>query len=208
MTLAHKSRRAGPAYDGLKGLKRFDCPYYLGWGSAFAHYGLLEEIPTQVLIAIPARRYPTNWGPWSVRFITLPKHKFFGSCEASFAGTTASVATIEKAVLDSLDRPRLLKPDDPSATPRMLAAAWRSGQLDAAELVEAALRYQVDSLTRRLGYFMELFGIPGADTLHSYLPTVRGIAMMPGWKMATAPRRDTRWGLALDDTFIERITAP
>lgn len=145
-------------------LRRLEIPYYLSWHSALWHHGLIDQQSRRVFAAVTRRKREAEVGHGVIQFVFVSDvDKFFGGELITDFEWPVRVARAEKAIIDSFDRPRY------AASVPVIADALRRGYLDGVidpqRLVADALRFRSPRLNRRLGFFMDLFGIPGSDEL-------------------------------------------
>jgi predicted transcriptional regulator of viral defense system len=159
-------------------LRRLAIDYYVSWHSALWHYGLLDQQSRRVYVAVTQRKRPVKLGLADVRFVTLAARKFFGRTRVEDFEWPVWMATVEKALIDSFDQPRLAAPMPVIAN--ALSIAYRDGMLDPERLVDDAIRFDSPTLNRRLGFFMELYDIPGTDPLALRLGRKYAVALAPG----------------------------
>ncbi len=174
-------------------LARLRMPYYLSWHSALWHYGLLDQQSRHVYVAVTGRKRDARLGLQSIRFITVAQRKFFGRVERDEFERPVWLATAEKALIDSLDQPRLAAPMPVIAN--ALRVANREGLISVDQLVADAIRFGSPTVNRRLGFFMDLFGIEGSDELTLHLGRGYAVALAPGLKPAKEQRVrvNSRW---------------
>jgi|GEM_PF-3142996 len=197
-------------------LARLDEPYYLSWHSALWHHGLLEQQSNRLRVAVTFRKRDAHFETFDIQFVTVRPRKFFGWADAkserppaflkhlSTSIASIPVATVEKALIDSFDRPELAAPL--SLVAAGLRTAWRSKRLDAERLVADAIRFDSPTVNRRLGFFMDLFEIPGSAPLALRLGRNHVIPLEPG----AAPRGKTnhRWLVFADPVVVNTALAP
>lgn len=176
-------RRPRPRLDDLDPvadavLQRLDIDYYVSWHSALWHHGLIDQQSRRIYVAVTHRKRPVTLGPASVQFVAVTARKFFGRERAAEFEWPVWMATVEKALIDSFDQPRLAAPVPVVAN--ALKRAHREGLLDVERLVDDALRFSSPTLNRRLGYFMDLFDIPGSGPLTAHLGRKYAVALAPG----------------------------
>lgn len=181
-------------------LRRLSHQWYLSWHSALWHYGLIDQQASRLYVAVTARKRPARVGRNEVRFVTVSERKFFGWKTIEEFGQTLHMATVEKAIIDSLDQPRLAAPVPVIAN--AMRSAWREGILDAERLVADALRFNSPVLNRRLGFFMDLYEIPATDDLALHIGRKSAVALAPGREpeAGTTPV-NSRW-LVFEDPAI------
>lgn len=181
-------------------LRRLPHQWYLSWHSALWHHGLIDQQASRLYVALTARKRAAGIGRSQLRFVTVNERKFFGWDTTKEFGETVHVATVEKAIVDSFDQPRLAAPVPVIAN--AMRSAWRGGKLDPERLVADALRFESPVLNRRLGFFMDLYEIPAAAGLEHHIGRKSAVPLAPGREPepGTTPV-DSRW-LVFEDPAI------
>jgi predicted transcriptional regulator of viral defense system len=188
-----------PVADAV--LRRLDIDYYVSWHSALWHYGLIDQQSRRVYVAVMQRKRPVALGLADVKFVTVAKRKFFGRTRAEDFEWPVWMARIEKALIDSFDQPRLVAPMPVIAT--ALKTAVRGGMLDPERLVDDAIRFNSPTLNRRLGYFMDLFDIAGAERLTLHLGRKYAVPLAPGREPEdTGVAVNRRWRVYEDPAIV------
>jgi predicted transcriptional regulator of viral defense system len=159
-------------------LRRLDMDYYVSWHSALWHYGLIDQQSRRIYVAVTKRKRPARLGRADVKFVTVAERKFFGRTRVEDFDWPVWMATVEKALIDSFDQPHLVGPLPVVAN--ALRAAYREGMLDPEQLVADAIRFGTPNLNRRLGYFMDLYNIPGTDPLALRVGRTYAVPLAPG----------------------------
>jgi predicted transcriptional regulator of viral defense system len=204
-TATARLRSLEPLAEAVLG--RLDIPYYVSWHSALWHHGLIDQQSRRLYVAVTKRKRPASFSPWAVRFVTLQPRKFFGYETVSIGGATVSMATVEKAIIDSFDQPRLAA--QPAIVANALLRAWTSRKLDSEQLVADAIRFGSPTLNRRLGFFMTRFGIPNSDELSLRLGKGYAVPLAPGWEADPDESHvDTTWGVVVDDELVYAAESP
>jgi predicted transcriptional regulator of viral defense system len=181
-------------------LRRLSHQWYLSWHSALWHYGLIDQQASRLYVALTARKRPARVGRSEVRFVTAKERKFFGWEPIEEFGQTIYMATVEKAIIDSFDQPRLAAPVPVIAN--AMRSAWRDGTLDAERLVADALRFNSPVLNRRLGFFMDLYEMPNTDSLALHIGRKSAVPLAPGREPeAHTTSVNSRW-LVFEDPAI------
>lgn len=134
-------------------------PYYIGYATAAAHYGLTTQVRNVVWIAtttsgIRNRSIKDN----AVRFVHLSPRKFFGFDAVPVFGYSVRMSDREKTIIDCVDRLRFA--GGVSEVRQMLATASR--RLDWQKLVGYLEKIGSVSLAQRLGFL--------ADTTEARMP--------------------------------------
>jgi len=181
------SRERGPArsprldaFDPLAEavLRRLGFDYYLSWHSGLWHHGLIDQQSRRIYAAVRREKRPVRMGFAEVRFVQVTERKFFGWEIAEDFESPVRVATIEKTIVDSFDKPKLAAPVPVIAD--AMRGAWRAGKLDPDRLVATVERFDGPTVTRRVGFFMDLYGIPGSEPLTLRLGRGYAVPLTPG----------------------------
>ncbi|HEY7935102.1 MAG TPA: hypothetical protein VID48_14890 [Solirubrobacteraceae bacterium] len=159
-------------------MSRLRHDWYLSWHSALWHYALIDQQSRRIYAAVTARKRPAVLGYQSIKFVTLAERKFFGRTQVYDFEQPVWMATVEKAIIDSFDLPRLAAPVPVIAN--ALRDAYRDGMLDVEQLVADAVRFGSPNLNRRLGFFMDLFDIPGSEPLALRVGRTYAVPLTPG----------------------------
>lgn len=182
-------------------LRRLEHDYYVSWHSALWHYGLIDQQSRRIYAAVTQRKRPVELGLTSVKFVTIAERKFFGSTLVEDFEWPVWMATVEKALIDSFDQPRLVAPLPVVAN--SLRAAYREGVLDPDRLVADAVRFDSPNLNRRLGFFMDLYDIPGTDPLALRVGRAYAVPLGPGSRPETGRFLvNRRWRVYEDPAII------
>lgn len=183
-------------------LGRLDIDYYLSWHSALWHYGLIDQQASRLFVAVKeARKRPARIGVYDVRFVTVTAKRFFGYDVVDEFDVALPVAQVEKALIDSFDRPKLAAPVPVVAN--AMRNAWQAQMLDVERLVEYALAFDSKAVIRRIGFFMDIYEIPGAEKLEPHIGRKSAMPLAPG-REPPAPRRvNSRWLIYEDPTIVE-----
>jgi predicted transcriptional regulator of viral defense system len=184
-------------------LRRLDYDYYVSWHAALWHYGLIDQQSRRISVAIPKehKKVPVRIGSSRIEFIRLSERKFFrDAVEVNDLEWAVKFATMSRALIDSFDRPDLVGP--PPVIVDALRRAWTEKGLDADQFVEDVRSLESPTLNRRIGFFMDLLGIPGSDPLA--LRTGRGYAepLFPGRAQREKLDVDPKWRVYVDHALI------
>lgn len=195
-----------PILDSLEDLApalldRLGRDYFLSWHSALWHHGLIDQQAQRLLVAVPKQKRDAHIGRLHVHFVRPAARKFFGWEVVEAGAVGLRVATIEKALLDSFDLPRYAAPV--AIVAEALKISYREARLDPERLVSMALRFASPALNRRLGFFMDFYGIPGADPLLAHLGRDWAVALEPGGRVDVDETPvDRRWRVAQDPMIL------
>ena len=126
-------------------------PYYIGYGSAAAHYGLTTQHRRTVILVTPAHLRGRRVGKGRVTIVNPKPHKFFGFGPVDVLGFKVMMSDREKTAIDCIDRPVLAGGVGESAL--ILAAASR--RFDWLKAVECLEKINSTALVRRFGWVMD-----------------------------------------------------
>jgi predicted transcriptional regulator of viral defense system len=82
-------------------------PYYIGFGTAAAHYGLTTQHRNVIFLVTPARVRGRKLGESRVKIINQTAKKFFGFEPVDVLGQQVIISDREKTALDCIDHPEL-----------------------------------------------------------------------------------------------------
>ena len=133
-------------------------PHFVSWWAALAYHGLTEQMPFVVGIAVKKAHRDREVGGLRLHHVVLDERKWYGF-ELNARGI--SIATPEKAILDSLDKPDL------AGGLHEVVKALGVGQYNSKALIDLAQRWPTEATVRRLGYLAEILDIAGSSSLKS-----------------------------------------
>jgi predicted transcriptional regulator of viral defense system len=204
------SRERGPArsprldaFDPLAEavLRRLQGDYYLSWHSGLWHYGLIDQQSRRIYAAVRREKRPVRMGMAEVRFVQVTERKFFGWETDEDFEWPVRVATVEKTLVDSFDKPKLAAPVPVIAD--AMRGAWRAGKLDPDRLVATVERFGGPTVARRVGFFMDLYGIPGSEQLTLRLGRGYAVPLTPGRRPAPGEQPvNSRWRVYEDPAVV------
>ena len=82
-------------------------PYYIGFSTAAAHYGLTTQHRNVILVVTPVRLRAREVGEARVRIVNPSANKFFGFEPVDVLGYKVMISDREKTAIDCIDRPAL-----------------------------------------------------------------------------------------------------
>src|SRR5260370_1215574 len=126
-------------------------PYYFGYATAAAHYGLTTQHRNVIWLVTPVHLRDRRIGEADVRIVNSVPRKFFGFSPLDVLGYKAVISDREKTVLDCIDRPKLA--GGPGEAAHILAAASR--RFDWTKAVEYLERVGSIALVRRFGWLVD-----------------------------------------------------
>lgn len=182
-------------------LRRLGAEYYVSWHSALWHHGLIDQQSRRIYVAVRREKRPVRIGLAEVRFVQAVERKFFGCETSEDYEWPVRFATVEKALIDSFDKPKLAAPVPVIAD--AMRRAWRAGKLDPERLASTVERFDGPTLTRRVGFFMDLYGIPGSERLTLRLGRGYAVPLAPGLKPAPGTQPvNSRWRVYEDPAVV------
>jgi len=126
-------------------------PYYIGFGTAAAHYGLTTQHRSVIFVVTPVRLRPREVGESRVRIVNLSDNKFFGFEPVDVLGYKVMISDREKTAIDCIERPALAGGVGEVAT--ILATASR--RFDWNKAAGYLERINSGALARRLGWLVD-----------------------------------------------------
>jgi predicted transcriptional regulator of viral defense system len=81
--------------------------YYIGFGSAAAHYGLTTQHRNVIYVVTPKRLREREIGDSRVEIVTQSERKFFGFEPIDVLGHEVSMSDREKTAIDCVDHSRI-----------------------------------------------------------------------------------------------------
>jgi len=132
-------------------------PYYYSYTTANAHYGLTTQISSTAYIATTKKKPTFQWKNNRFKFVTLARRKFFGFTTVVVQGAVVNMAELEKAVVDSLDKPK--HAGGIEEVVRVVYHAYR--RVDMKKLVDYAARIETHAVCQRLGFLLDFLASEG-----------------------------------------------
>jgi len=126
-------------------------PYYIGFGTAAAHYGLTTQHRKVIFVVTPVRLRPRDVGESRVRIVNLSTNKFFGFESVDVLGYKVMISDREKTAIDCIDRPELAGGVGEAAT--ILATASR--RFDWTKAADYLEKIGSGALARRFGWLAD-----------------------------------------------------
>jgi predicted transcriptional regulator of viral defense system len=169
-------------------------PYYLAFATALHYYGYSERLARPIWIVTTRRKRPATVGDNTYRFITVNARKFFGYTTVTLLDAPVHIAEREKAIADGFDHPTYCG----GALEPAKGLWFGSDELDLMRLVDYSRRLGNLAAMRRLGFWLERFGM-GAATLLERLntPADRNYHLLDPDGPPNGPR-DATWRLIIN----------
>jgi predicted transcriptional regulator of viral defense system len=155
-------------------------PSYISFSTAYHLHGVIEQMPHTLLVATSRGRKPVETEIGSISFVQVRPSLMFGFRKERYPDGDATIAELEKAVVDSVYLPRHASFDD------TLAAVRRC---DVDTLEAYAERSGVEVVRRRVGILVErIHGDstiePDGRTVYTLNPSRRTRGTFDaGWRM-------------------------
>jgi len=170
-------------------------PYYIGYGSAAAHYGLTTQHRRVIFVVTPAHVRERQVGEGRVRVVNPKPNKFFGFAPVDVLGFKVMMSDREKTAIDCIDRPALAG-GVAEATSILAAVSRRLDWPKAADYLE---RIDSTALVRRFGWVMDHVKAEMPDEVRERL--LRLAARGPRTWMGPNPAIKVRGTIGYDKTW-------
>lgn len=177
-------------------------PYYIGYGSAAAHYGLTTQHRRVIFVVTPVRVRERQVGERRVRVVNPKRGKFFGFAPVDVFGFKIMMSDREKTTIDCIDRPALAGGAAEAAS--ILAAASR--RLDWPKAAEYLERMDSTALVRRFGWVMD--HVKGDMPAGIRERLLRLAARGPRTWMGPNPTTKVRGAIGYDKTWCLFVNVP
>jgi predicted transcriptional regulator of viral defense system len=126
-------------------------PYYIGFATAAAHYGLTTQHRNVVFLVTPSKLRNRSVGESRLHMVNQTSRKFFGFESVDVLGQKVMMSDREKTTLDCIDRPELAGGLTEAAT--ILANASR--RLDWTKATMYVDRFDSSPLPHRIGWLLD-----------------------------------------------------
>ena len=126
-------------------------PYYIGYGTAAAHYGLTTQHRNVIFLVTPVHARARRVGDAQVRIVNPTANKFFGFEPVDVLGYKVMISDREKTAIDCVDRPALAGGVAEAAV--ILATASR--RFDWKKVADYLERIDSGALVRRFGWLAD-----------------------------------------------------
>ena len=159
-------------------------PYFFSFGTACTHHGLTEQAFAEVYLACQEHRRPETIRGKRYVFVHVVEERFFDFAETNVLGHAVQMATIERALLDAIDRHRYAGGIGEVSRIAARAASRVSWEV----LLELLRRWRSSALVQRVGYFLDLHGVGVPEEVRGALLGL----ILPHSKIQLGSRR--KWG--------------
>ena len=158
--------------------------YFYSFGTACTHHGLTDQVFSEVYLAYREQRRPETIREHRYVFVHVPERRFFGFGQVTVLGEPVQMATVERALLDAVDRPRYA--GGIGEVSHIAARAATRVSWDA--MLDLLRRWGSSALVQRLGCFLDLHKAHVPDKVKAALLDL----VRPKSKILLASRR--KWG--------------
>ena len=153
--------------------------YYIAYYSAAQVHGLTEQMPFKTTVAVLKQLRPIQAGNVFVNFVKLKKSRFFGFEETKYLGAVLSISSIEKTLIDCIDRPDLCGGLPEVA--RIMSNALERGQVNFQRLVCYIKKTESYAIAQRIGFMLEY--IEAKKAIHAPPDIIKELARIVGPKI-------------------------
>ncbi|MBI4163065.1 MAG: hypothetical protein HY513_05255 [Candidatus Aenigmarchaeota archaeon] len=159
-------------------------PSYISFWTALKFYGLTEQLPEQVMIAIPKSKKNIIFNGTTISFTKLKQ--FWGYSKIRYGAFDIMIAEKEKAIIDCL-----LAKNTPFDE---VAKAISSDELDYNKLIDYTKKAGNISAAKRIGYLIENYGKDASKLLE-----MLDLNCIPlNWSTRSAGKKNKRWKLTIN----------
>jgi len=170
-------------------------PYYIGYGTAAAHYGLTTQHRNVIFLATPVHARARRVGDAKVRIVNPSANKFFGFEPIDVLGYKVMISDREKTAIDCVDRPPLAGGVGEAAI--ILATASR--RFDWKKAADYLQRIESGALVRRFGWLVDHVKADMPPEVRERLLTLTGRSTR-AW-LGPAPEHAVPRSIGYDETW-------
>ena len=158
----------------------FPQPMFYSFGTACSFYGLTDQVFAEMYLATTKAHPAEEIRGKKYVFAAMGRTRFFGYEKSNVFGREVPMATLERAILDALDRPQYA-----GGLAEVSQIIKRAGpKLDFARLLEYARVWKESAVFQRLGFILDLQKIEIPKDIRTQLKAL----IKPGNKIYLAPR--------------------
>jgi predicted transcriptional regulator of viral defense system len=177
-------------------------PYYIGYGTAAAHYGLTTQHRNVIFLVTPVHVRARRVGGANVRIVNPSANKFFGFEPIDVLGYKVMISDREKTALDCVDRPALAGGVGEAAI--ILATASR--RFDWTKAADYLQRIESGALVRRFGWLADQVKADMPADVRERLLTLTGRSTR-AW-LGPAPDHSVPRAIGYDKTWRLFVNVP
>lgn len=168
--------------------------YYIGFWTALNYWGMTEQIPNTVFVAITSRVRDFEFGNQQIKFVSLSKDRFFGFASEKTKTGEFNISTREKTIVDCL-----LLPQYCGGISEVAKGIWNARkEIDWPQLLEFFEKAKVAAVKRRLGFILQELKIKKDAQKQLCRKPFAGFA----WADPSAQKEefsyDKKWGLKVN----------
>jgi len=171
-------------------------PYYIGFGTAAAHFGLTTQHRNVIYVVSPKQKRERVVGDSKVRIVIQSQKKFFGFGPVDVMGYTVMLSNREKTAIDCIDHPDLAGGVGEAAA--VLAAATRRN-FDWNKAAEYLERIHAGALARRVGWLADFVKTNIPSDARARIEAVASLSRKT-W-LGSAPTHEVPGALGFDKTW-------
>lgn len=169
--------------------------YYVAFWSAMHYWDMTEQVPSAVVVATVKRKRGLKYGGQYIKFVTISQNRFFGSVAEDIDDKKFKVSSREKTILDGLTYPQHC-----GGLSAVSQALWNSrNDLNWDRIIKFLGKLNVSSVTRRLGYLLEVLKI-GEGILDKLPQDFSGFRWLDPSSKLNIKSYSQKWGLKLNLT--------
>jgi len=161
-------------------------PSYISFWTALRFYNLTEQLPIEIMLAVPEYRKPIKFMDIPITFTKISE--FWGYKKVRYGKFDIFMAEKEKCIIDSL----LVKKIPLDEIFNIL----QTGELNNKRLIEFAMKTKNKSVMKRLGYMIESCGVD-ASRLQEKINSDRNYILLD-WNFPKKGKRNTKWKLIIN----------
>ncbi|MFI5103213.1 MAG: type IV toxin-antitoxin system AbiEi family antitoxin [Terriglobales bacterium] len=177
-------------------------PYYIGFSTAAAHYGLTTQHRNVIFLVTPLRLRGRQVGESQVRIVNQADSKFFGFEPVDVLGYKVMISDREKTAIDCVDRPALAGGVGEAAI--ILATASR--RFDWKKAADYLQRIESGALVRRFGWLADHVKADIPAEVRERLLSITGRSTR-AW-LGPAPEHAVRGAIGYDETWRLFVNVP
>jgi|SRR5208337_1131971 len=177
-------------------------PYYIGYGTAAAHYGLTTQYRNVIFLVTPVHARARRVGEAQVRIVNPSANKFFGFEPVDVLGYKVMISDREKTAIDCVDRPALAGGVGEAAI--ILATASR--RFDWKKAADYLERIESGALVRRFGWLADHVKADIPAEVRERLLSITGRSTR-AW-LGPAPEHAVRGAIGYDETWRLFVNVP
>ncbi|MGA2203698.1 MAG: type IV toxin-antitoxin system AbiEi family antitoxin [Terriglobales bacterium] len=177
-------------------------PYYIGYGTAAAYYGLTTQHRNVIVLVTPVHVRGRQVGESRVRIVNPAPKKFFGFESVDVLGYNVMISDREKTAIDCVDRPALAG----GAGEAAIILATASRRFDWNKAADYLERIGSGALVRRFGWLLDHVKAELSQEVRERLLRLAGRSRT-AW-LGLAPVRKVQGAIGYDKTWHLFVNVP